>query len=132
MMKARVRRPVMYLLLAVFVIVSISTAASSRLLKKWVREEDSSFPIRRTTDGGRWSSVQRSGIRFFLALASPNEPSRHTTPPKVSGVRRCQVPNADHIVGGYPEGEHPLHPLQAAMAQLPEPADGLRSEEHTS
>src|SRR5713226_6615269 len=48
---------------------------------------------------------------------------------RVSGFRQGQVPNADQIVGGHPEDEHPLDPLQAAMAQLPEPADGLQPAE---
>src|SRR6266851_3762402 len=48
---------------------------------------------------------------------------------RVSGLRRCQVPNADQIVRGHPKGEHPLHLLQASMAQLPEPADGLQPAE---
>src|SRR5713226_657351 len=48
---------------------------------------------------------------------------------RVSGFRRCQVPEADQIVRGHAKGEHPFHLLEASMTQLPEPADGLQPAE---
>src|SRR5438093_13427332 len=48
---------------------------------------------------------------------------------RVSGFRRCQVPEADQIVRGHAKGEHPFHLLEASLTQLTEPADGRQPAE---